>query len=57
MSKQPNLLTLWVVRASNNEQRTTGDPNPDIMTATYAYDQAQAEKNLADWFAQYPERP
>ena len=57
MSKQPKVLTLWIVRASNNHQRATGDPNPDLMTTTYAYDQAGAEKNLAPWFAQYPERP
>jgi hypothetical protein len=57
MNKQPELLTLWIVRASNNKPRTLGDPNPDIITATYAYNQAGAEKNLATWFAQYPERP
>ncbi len=57
MSESTEELTLWVVRASNNKRQVLGDNNPDLVTAVYARDRADAERRLAGWFEKHPDRP
>jgi hypothetical protein len=57
MRKQTEELTLWIVTISNNQKQGPGTNNPDLVTATYARGQADAEQQLAAWFAKHPERP
>jgi hypothetical protein len=56
-NQQGRVLILWIVTASSNEHRGPLRISPDLVTATYAYDQVDAKAKLQSWFMQHPERP
>jgi hypothetical protein len=57
MNNHTEELTLWTVTISNHQQQGPGKNNPDLVSATYARNQKDAEQQLAAWFARHPERP